>query len=416
MASYKSETLHILSERGFVNQYTDIDGLDNALKSGMVTAYCGYDPTADSLHVGHLITLMMLHWLQKTGHRPITLMGGGTGLVGDPSFKSEARPMMTEQKIEANIAGLKQACGPILRYGNTGNDAIMVNNAAWLKKIGYLEFLREYGPHFSVNKMLSFDSVKLRLDREQHLSFLEFNYSLLQAYDFVELYKNYNCTLQVAGADQWGNIVSGTELGRKKLNVTLYGLTASLLTDASGKKMGKSEGNALWLNPAMQSDYDYYQYWRNVDDSMVGKMLRLFTVLPIAEIEKLEQLRDREINEAKKILAFEATKMMRGHAAATLAAETAQQTFAGAGRSDNLPKFTLSKGDENAAIVDILVRSGLAESKGEARRLIKGNGIKLNDAPVTDENAKITDTDFDNDNTVKLSAGKKRHILVIKAS
>lgn len=297
MASYKSETLHILSERGFVNQHTDIDGLDNALKSGMVTAYCGYDPTADSLHVGHLITLMMLHWLQQTGHRPITLMGGGTGLVGDPSFKSEARPMMTEDKIEANIAGLKTACGPILRYGNTGNDAIMVNNATWLKKIGYLEFLREYGPHFSVNKMLSFDSVKLRLDREQHLSFLEFNYSLLQAYDFVELYKNYNCSLQVAGADQWGNIVSGTELGC----------------------------------------------------------------------------------------------------------------------SDNLPKFALSAGDENAFIIDILVRSGLAESKGEARRLIKGNGIKLNDTPVIDENAKLSDGDFDNDSTLKLSAGKKRHILVVKA-
>jgi tyrosyl-tRNA synthetase len=410
MASFKSETLQILSERGFVNQHTDIDGLDNALKSGMVTAYCGYDPTADSLHVGHLITLMMLHWLQKTGHRPITLMGGGTALVGDPSFKSETRPMMSEETIAANIAGLKQACGPILRYGDAGNGAIMVNNAAWLKKIGYLEFLREYGAHFSVNKMLSFDSVKLRLDREQHLSFLEFNYSLLQAYDFVELYKNYNCTLQIAGADQWGNIVSGTELGRKKLNVTLYGLTASLLTDASGKKMGKSEGNALWLNPNMQSDYDYYQYWRNVDDSMVGKMLRLFTVLPIAEINKLEQLRDRDINEAKKILAFEATKMMRGAAAAQLAADTAQQTFAGTGRSDNLPKFPWNA-DDGFSVIDMLVKAELAESRGAARRLIEGNAIKVNDNTITDPKTNLSKDDFTEGGMLKLSAGKKKHVL-----
>jgi tyrosyl-tRNA synthetase len=415
MASYKSDTLNILSERGFIYQYTDIEGLDNALKTGTVTAYCGYDPTADSLHIGHLITLMMLHWLQKTGHRPITLMGGGTGLVGDPSFKSESRPMMTEETIAKNIEGLKVACGPILKYGTGKTDAIMVNNADWLKNINYIEFLRDYGAHFSVNKMLSYDSVKTRIEREQHLSFLEFNYSILQAYDFVELNKRYGCTLQLCGADQWANVLSGIELGRKKNNLTLYGLTAALLTDASGKKMGKSEGNALWLNPNLQSDYDYYQYWRNVNDSMVGKMLRMFTEMPIAEIGKLEKLQDREINEAKKILAFEATKIMRGEKAASDAAETARQTFEGAGRSEGLPKLALAKGEENSTIIDLLVRAGLVESKGEARRLIKGNGVKMNDKPVSDENAQISAGDFDNDNSLKLSAGKKRHVLIVKA-
>lgn len=414
--TFKSDTLQILSERGFLFQHTDIEALDNALKNGTVTAYCGYDPTATSLHIGHLITITMLYWLQQTGHRPLTLMGGATAMVGDPSFKDSARPMMTEETIAENITGIKSVFGDLLRYGNGPTDAVMVNNADWLKKVGYIELLREYGPHFSVNRMLSFDSVRTRLEREQHLSFLEFNYSILQAYDFVELNRQYDCTLQISGADQWANALSGAELGRKKNNLSLHVLTAPLLTDANGKKMGKSEGNALWLNRELRSDYEYYQYWRNVDDAMVAKMLALFTTLPMSEVAKLAALKDAEINEAKKVLAFEATKIMRGVDAATLAAQTAAETFAGGGRSDNLPKVELASGeDRDLAVVDLLIKAGLAASKGEARRLIKGNGIRINDAIISDEAATVEPTQFDNDNTLKLSAGKKRHILVVKA-
>ncbi len=414
MANFKSEILQILSERGFINQHTDIEALDASFNAGKVVAYCGFDPTAPSLHIGHLIPLMMLHWIQKTGYQPISLMGGGTALVGDPSFKDASRPLMTEETIAENIKGLEKAFGAILRYGKGPTDCIMVNNADWLKGLGYIEFLRDYGVHFSVNRMLSFESVKLRLEREQHLSFLEFNYMLMQAFDFVELYKNYGCTLQVAGADQWGNVVNGIELGRKKFGVTLHGLTASLLTTADGRKMGKSEGNALWLNPEMQSDYEYYQYWRNVDDSMVEKMLKLFTVLPMDEVKRLSALKDAEINEAKKILAFEATKMMRGSDAAEKSAATALETFAGGGRGADLPKINLSSGD-SLSVVELLVRAELAPSKGEARRLIKGNGVRLNDEPVTDEAMVLAAAHFDNDNTAKLSAGKKRHVLIVKA-
>lgn len=414
--TFKSETLQILSDRGFVNQCTDLEALDNALANGSVTAYCGYDPTAPSLHIGHLITIMMLYWLQRTGHRPLTLMGGGTGMIGDPSFRDTTRPMMTEEIIETNMNGIKSVFGSILKYGDGKTDAKMVNNADWLRKIGYIDFLRDYGTHFSVNRMLSFDSVKTRLEREQHLSFLEFNYSILQAYDFVELNREYGCTLQVSGADQWANALQGAELGRKKEQLQLHVLTASLLTDANGKKMGKSEGNALWLNPELQSDYEYYQYWRNVDDSMVEKMLKLFTTLPLDEVARLSALKDAEINEAKKVLAFEATKMLRGEAAAELAAKTAAETFGAAGRSDNLPKHQLEAGQENnLSVVDLLVQTGLAPSKGEARRLIKGNGIKINDEAVSDEAAMVAISAFDAENTLKLSAGKKRHLLVIKA-
>ena len=412
MTQFKSETLKILSERGFVYQCTDLEGLDKALSAGPVTAYCGYDPTAPSMHIGNLITLMMLYWLQQTGHKPITLMGGATGMIGDPSFRSEDRPMMTEETINANIEGLKKACGPVLKYGDGKNDAQMVNNYDWFKKVSYIDFLRDYGVHFSVNRMLSYDSVKTRIEREQHMSFLEFNYSLFQAYDFVELNKNHGCTLQVCGADQWANAISGVELGRKKDNLNLFVLTAPLLLDASGKKMGKSTGNVLWLNPEVQSDYDYYQYWRNVDDAMVEQLLKMFTTLPMDEVAHLAALKDAEINEAKKVLAFEATKIMRGQAAATLAAQTAAETFAGSGRSDNLPKLQLES-SESLSIVDLIVRAGLAETKSEAKRLIKGNGIRLNDEAVTDESVVISDNDFV-DGSAKLSAGKKRHVLIVK--
>jgi tyrosyl-tRNA synthetase len=413
--NFKSETLKILSERGFVNQCTGLAELDEALASGSVTAYCGYDPTAPSLHIGHLITIMMLYWLQKTGHRPITLMGGGTGMIGDPSFKDTSRPMMTEEIIQSNMDSIKSVFGSLLKYGTEKTDAVMVNNADWLKNLGYIDFLRDYGTLFSVNRMLSFDSIKTRLDREQHLSFLEFNYSIMQAYDFVELNKNYNCTLQVSGADQWANALSGAELGRKKSGLHLHVLTAQLLTDANGKKMGKSEGNALWLNRDLQSDYEYYQYWRNIDDSMVEKMLKLFTALPMDEVARLSALQGAEINEAKKVLAFEATMILRGEEAAAKAAQTAAETFAGAGRSEGLPTFSLNAGEETMSVVDLLVRTELAPSKGEAKRLIKGNGIRINDHAVSDEAATIAVTDFDDDNTLKLSAGKKRHVLVTKA-
>lgn len=413
--TFKSETLQILSDRGFVNQCTDLGELDEHMAAGPVTAYIGYDPTAPSLHIGHLVTIMMLYWFQKTGNKPMTLMGGATALIGDPSFKDATRPMMTQETIDTNIQGIQGVFGNLLNYGEGKTDAVMVNNDDWMKKVGYIELLRDYGPHFSVNRMLSFDSVKNRIEREQHLSFLEFNYSILQSYDFLHLYKNHGVTLQLSGADQWANAISGVELARKKEQVQLYVLTAPLLTDAAGKKMGKSEGNALWLNPEMQSDYDYYQYWRNVDDSMVEKMLKLFTTLPMDEIARLSALKDAEINEAKKILAFEATRMLRGEAAAELAAKTAAETFGSAGRSDNLPKHQLESGQENLSIADLLVQAGLAPSKGEAKRLIKGNGIRVNDEIISDEAATISNDNFDADNTLKLSAGKKRHILVVKA-
>lgn len=413
MTQFKSDTLKILSERGFLHQHTDIEALDAALQAGPVTAYCGYDPTATSLHIGHLITIMMLYWLQQTGHRPITLMGGATAMIGDPSFKDAARPLMTAETVAANMAGIKGVFGDLLRYGEGKNDAMMVNNADWLYGLGYIEFLRDYGTHISVNRMLSFDSVKTRLDREHHLSFLEFNYSILQAYDFLELHRKYGCTLQVSGADQWANALSGAELARKKENASLHVLTAPLLTDGSGRKMGKSEGNALWLNRDLQSDYDYYQYWRNVDDAMVEKMLKLFTTLPMNEIARLAALQGAEINEAKKVLAFEATKMMRGAEAAEKSAQTAAETFAGAGRSEGLPKLTLAS-DQSMTLVDVLVAAGFAASKGEARRLIQGNGIRINDEVISDEAYAVSENDFGNDNSMKLSAGKKRHVMVSK--
>lgn len=414
MTQFKSETLRILAERDFINQSTDIEGLDAAFAKGPVTSYIGYDPTAPSLHIGHLITIMMLYWLQQTGNKPLTLMGGATALIGDPSFRDTSRPMMTQETIDTNIAGIKTVFGAILKYGDGPTDAVMVNNDDWFKHIGYIELLREYGPHFSVNRMLSFDSVRNRLDREQHLSFLEFNYSILQSYDFLHLYKNYNCTLQLSGADQWANAISGVELARKKEQVQLFALTTPLLTDAAGKKMGKSEGNALWLNDDLQTDYEYYQYWRNVDDSMVPKMLKLFTTLPIDEVNRLSALKDAEINEAKKILAFEATKMLRGLDAAERSAQTAAETFAGSGKGADLPRFVLASGEANG-IIDLLVKADMVASRGEAKRLIAGKGIRINDTVIDDESYQIGTGDFDGDGELKLSAGKKRHALFTKA-
>lgn len=414
MTQFKSETLRILAERDFINQSTDIEGLDAAFAKGPVTSYIGYDPTAPSLHIGHLITIMMLYWLQQTGNKPLTLMGGATALIGDPSFRDSSRPMMTQDTIDANIAGIKSVFGSILKYGDGPTDAVMVNNDDWFKHVGYIELLREYGPHFSVNRMLSFDSVRNRLEREQHLSFLEFNYSILQSYDFLHLYKNYGCTLQLSGADQWANAISGVELARKKDQVQLFVLTTPLLTDAAGKKMGKSEGNALWLNSDLQSDYEYYQYWRNVDDSMVPKMLKLFTTLPIDEVNRLSALKDAEINEAKKILAFEATKMLRGAEAAERSAQTAAETFAGTGKGADLPRFELAS-SEPRSIIDLLVKADMAASRGEAKRLIAGKGIRINDGVIDDEAYQVNDNDFDGDGELKLSAGKKRHALFTKA-
>lgn len=414
MTQFKSETLRILAERDFINQSTDIEGLDAAFAKGPVTSYIGYDPTAPSLHIGHLITIMMLYWLQQTGNKPLTLMGGATALIGDPSFRDSSRPMMTQETIDTNIAGIKSVFGSILKYGDGPTDAVMVNNDDWFKHVGYIELLREYGPHFSVNRMLSFDSVRNRLEREQHLSFLEFNYSILQSYDFLHLYKNYGCTLQLSGADQWANAISGVELARKKDQVQLFVLTTPLLTDAAGKKMGKSEGNALWLNSNLQSDYEYYQYWRNVDDSMVPKMLKLFTTLPIDEVNRLSALKDAEINEAKKILAFEATKMLRGKEAAERSAQTAAETFAGTGKGADLPRFELAS-SEPSTIIDLLVKAEMAASRGEAKRLIAGKGVRINDAVIEDEAHQVNDNDFDGDGELKLSAGKKRHALFTKA-
>jgi tyrosyl-tRNA synthetase len=414
MTQFKSDWLRILDERGFLYQSTGLEELDQAAASGMLTGYCGYDPTAPSLHVGHLLTIMMLYWFQQTGHKPITLMGGATGMVGDPSFKDESRPLMTEQTIADNMAGIKKAFGPILDYENGKNNAVMVNNADWLKGLGYIEFLRDYGTHFSVNRMLSFESVKIRLEREQHLSFLEFNYMLMQAFDFVELYKNYGCTVQMCGADQWGNVINGVELGRRKENVSLHGLTTALLTTASGKKMGKSEGNAVWLDRGLLSDYDFYQFWRNTEDADVIKFLKLFTALPMDEIARLAQLKDAEINDAKKILAYEATKIVRGQEAADSAAATALQTFSGTGKGADLPRFALAQ-DDSRSIIDLLVKAGLAASKGEAKRLIAGKGIRINDEAVEDESRTISNDDFDADGEIKLSAGKKRHALLTQS-
>lgn len=411
--TYKSDFLNILEERGFINQGSDMEGLDKRLCEGPQTAFIGFDPTGSSAHIGHLYSLMVLYWFQQSGHRPISLMGGATALIPDPTLKDKTRPLLTPEEIEKNIAGMKTIFSRFLNYENGKNAAIMVNNYDWLAGKGYIEFLREVGLHFTINRMLSFESVKMRLDRELPMTFIEFNYMILQGYDFVQLARKYNCVLQMGGSDQWGNIINGVELNRKMDAREVFALTTPLLTTAEGKKMGKTEGGAVWLNEDMCSAYDYYQFWRNADDAMVGQLLKIFTVLPMDEIRRLEKLEGAEINDAKKILAFEATKLCRGEGAAREAEETARKVFEQGAIGDNLPSITVDSARLSAGIplVDLFVETGLAASKGEARRLIQGGGAKLNDDKIEDVSALSSEKDL-SDNILKLSAGKKKHALV----
>ena len=414
MAEPKSDFLREAIARGFMHQCTDLDALDALASKGRLTAYIGFDLTASSLHVGSLVSIMLLRLMQRTGHKPIVLMGGGTTKVGDPSFRTEVRPMLSEADIAANKASIQRCFDSFLRFGQGPTDAIMVDNADWLDNLNYMSFLRDYGRYFSVNRMLSFDSVKLRLEREQPLSFIEFNYMVLQAYDFLELSRRHGCRLQMGGSDQWGNIVNGVELGRRADDRELFGLTTPLITTASGAKMGKTASGAVWLNEDRLGAYDYWQYWRNTEDADVGRFLRLFTDLPLPEIARLEGLQGADINQAKIVLATEATALAHSRAAADAAAETARRTFEQGGVGDELPVIDVARGEleQGIAAFDLFRRAGLAASNGEARRLIKGSGGRLNDATLADENQRITIKDLTGDGYIKLSAGKKRHALV----
>lgn len=411
----KSEFLRAFIARGMLHQCTDMDALDALMATGQpVPAYIGFDATAKSLHAGSLVQIMTLRLLQKTGHKPVVLMGGGTTKVGDPTGRTEARQLLTVDTIEENMAGIKKVFAKFLTFGDGPTDAIMINNADWLDHLNYLEFLRDYGRHFSVNRMLSFDIVKRRIEADQPVSFLEFNYMLLQAYDFVELNRRHGVRLQLGGSDQWGNIVNGTELGRKVDDMALYGLTTPLLTTSSGAKMGKTASGAVWLNEDMLSAYDYWQYWRNTEDADVGKFLRLFTDLPMEEIARLEALEGSEINEAKKILAHEAVKMAHGEGAAIAAAETARQTFEQGGIGAELPTVTASAGELQAGVglLATLVSAGLAASNGEARRLVQQGAVKVNDAKVEDPALLLTAAMLDGEGVVKLAVGKKKHAVL----
>lgn len=414
MSEFKSDFLHTLSERGFLHQTSDDQGLDKLFQEETVTAYIGFDPTAASLHAGSLTQIMLLHWLQQTGHKPISLMGGGTGMVGDPSFKDESRQLMTLEKIDENIASLKTIFANYLTYGDGKTDALMLNNAEWLKGINYLEFLRDVGRHFSVNRMMAFDSVKLRLDREQSLSFLEFNYMILQGYDFVEIAKRHDCRVQLGGSDQWGNIINGIDLGHRMGTKQLYAITTPLLTTSSGAKMGKSANGAIWLNSDMLSTYDFWQYWRNTEDADVTKFMKLFTTLPMDEINRLSALGGNEINEVKKILATEVTAMAHGRAQAEAAAETARKTFEEGAVAQDLPSINVAASElkDGVGLLSLIVSAGLAGSNGEARRHIKGGAIKINDKQVTDERTMITDNATSDEGVIKLSMGKKKHVLI----
>jgi tyrosyl-tRNA synthetase len=414
VSAVKSDFLKTAIDRGFVQDCTDLDGLDRELRRGPLTAYVGYDCTADSLHVGSLVSIMLLRLFQQCGHRPIVLMGGGTTKVGDPSGKDESRQLLTEEQIRRNMASIRSVFEKFLEFDSSPTGAIMADNAEWLDRLGYIEFLRDIGRHFTINRMLTFESVKVRLEREQPLTFLEFNYMLLQAYDFLELARRYDCKLQMGGSDQWGNIVNGVELGRRVDQRTLYGLTTPLITTASGAKMGKTATGAVWLNAEKRSAYEYWQFWRDVEDADVGRFLRLFTELPLDEIRRLEALEGAERNEAKKILATEATSLAHGRAAATAAAETARRTFEGGATGEALPKSIIARAelDRGMPAFELLHRAGLAPSKAEARRLIKGGGARLNDAGISDEMQLVTSADLNADGVMKLSVGKKRHALI----
>ncbi len=408
----KSDFTRIMMERGFLADCTDYQGLDEAFSQGVVPAYIGYDATAKSLHVGHLMNIMVLRWLQKTGHKPLTLMGGGTTKVGDPSFRSDERPLLGPEQIDANIAGMQQVFAKYLDYSDTPTGALMLNNAEWLDQLNYLDFLRDIGRHFSVNRMLSFESVKSRLDREQSLSFLEFNYMILQAYDFLELNRRYGCLLQMGGSDQWGNIVNGIDLTRRVLDNEIYGMTTPLLTTSDGRKMGKSQGGAIWLDGDMLSPYEFWQFWRNTTDADTGKFLKLFTELPVEDCERLGALEGSEINEAKVILAREVTTLLHGAQAAQTAEATAREVFEKGGIGDDLPTLTLSAEQigDGVSIVQLIVKSGLAGSGKEAKRLIAEGGAKLDDADLSDAGLIVTAERLAS--PIKLSAGKKRHALV----
>jgi tyrosyl-tRNA synthetase len=410
MDQFKSDFLRSLSERGYIHQITDAAALDARATAGVISAYIGFDATADSLHIGSLVQIMMLRRLQQAGHRPVVLMGGGTTKIGDPSGRDETRRLLTEEQIQANIAGIREIFARYLSFDGGPTGAIMANNDDWLGELQYIPFLRDIGRHFTINRMLTMDSVKLRLEREQPLTFLEFNYMVMQSYDFVELFKRYGCILQLGGSDQWGNIVQGVELGRRMSEAQLFGLTSPLITTSSGAKMGKTASGAVWLNAKRLPPYDYWQFWRNTEDGDVGRFLRMFTDLPLDEIGRLEKLEGAEINAAKQVLATEATRLCHGEDAAREVAETAAHAFAGSA-AEGLPTFSLS-GGAPVLIVDIAVALGMAGSKGEARRLIAQGGVRLNDQVVTDAHAGVTGADLGQSGTARLSVGKKRHALI----
>jgi tyrosyl-tRNA synthetase len=413
MAAFKSELMKVLAERGFLHQCSDPEGLDRLAAGEPITGYVGFDCTAASLHVGNLVSIMMLHWLQKTGHHPIALMGGGTTRVGDPTGKDESRKILSAGEIDANKAGIKKAFSNLLAFGDGASDALMVDNAEWLLALNYVDFLREVGRHISVNQMIQRDSVKLRLEREQHLSFLEFNYMVLQAYDFVELARRYGCRLQLGGSDQWGNIVAGLDLGRKMAEFELFAFTSPLITMSSGAKMGKTAAGAVWLNADLVSPYQYWQFWRNTEDGDVERFLKLFTELPLDAVARLAGLGGAEINEAKKVLATEATALLHGRAAADEAADAARRTFEEGTLADALPTITVPAAELTGGVglLGLFVSAGLVASNGEARRQIRGGGLRLNDAVVTDERATVSAADLSS-GAIKLSLGKKKHVLV----
>jgi tyrosyl-tRNA synthetase len=412
MSAYKSDFLNILAERGFIHQVSEPDVLDARAKAGTVTGYIGFDCTAASLHVGSLLPIMMLYWMQQTGHRPIALMGGGTTRVGDPSGKDESRRILTNEMIEQNLTGIRAIFSKFLKFEDAGGNAVMANNADWLNKLNYIDFLRDVGRHFSVNRMLSFDSVKMRLDRQQELSFLEFNYMVLQAYDFVELNKRTGCILQMGGSDQWGNIVNGIDLGRRMSNAQLFALTSPLLTTSSGAKMGKTAAGAVWLNADLVSPYDYWQYWRNTEDGDVARFLKLFTIMPLDEIAKLAALKGAEVNEAKKVLATEATALVHGRAAADEAAQTAQTTFEQGGMGDNLPTVAVIIGD---GVLATSTKLGFTTSNSQARQLVKDGAVYLGEKKIADPNYRLQAEDFDQNGRVMLRMGAKKRAILTRA-